>query len=115
MSDAVCAARYRPKHRWPLECRSVCANCRARDTAFYVGLAALIITGCAWLGVAQHPIAFPLDDAYITLHNAQVLWSGSDRNYPGVPALMGATSPVHLALVAGLMLVFDPLVASFVA
>ncbi len=82
---------------------------------FYLGLTALIIAGCAWLGLAQHPIAFPFDDSYITLHNAQVLLSGTDRNYPGIPALMGATSPVHLVLVAALMLAFDPLVASFVA
>lgn len=43
---------------------------------------------------------FPLDDAYITLHNAQVLRSGHDPNYLGIPALVGATSGVHLALTA---------------
>ncbi len=43
---------------------------------------------------------FPLDDAYITLHNAQILRSGHDPNYLGIPALIGATSGVHLVLVA---------------
>ena len=44
--------------------------------------------------------AFPLDDAYITLHNARVLLTGSDPYY-GTSPLTGATSGVHLALVAG--------------
>ncbi len=43
---------------------------------------------------------FPVDDAYITLHNAQVLLSGHDPSFPGASALTGATSSVHLALVA---------------
>ena len=43
---------------------------------------------------------FPLDDAYITMHNAQVLRTGHDPNYLGVPALIGATSSVHLVLAA---------------
>jgi hypothetical protein len=41
---------------------------------------------------------FPNDDAYIALHNAQVLWTGHDAAYRGVPALVGATSGAHLAL-----------------
>ncbi|HEX5454257.1 MAG TPA: hypothetical protein VFX06_10730 [Stellaceae bacterium] len=41
---------------------------------------------------------FPNDDAYIALHNAQVLWAGHDSAYVGVPALFGETSGAHLAL-----------------
>jgi len=41
---------------------------------------------------------FPTDDAFINLHNAQVLRDGYDASYAGVPALVGATSGVHLAL-----------------
>lgn len=41
---------------------------------------------------------FPTDDAFINLHNAQVLRIGHDDKYDGVPALVGATSGVHLAL-----------------
>ncbi|WP_298874109.1 hypothetical protein [uncultured Bradyrhizobium sp.] len=41
---------------------------------------------------------FPTDDAFINLHNAQVIHQGHDENYLGVPALVGATSGVHLAL-----------------
>ncbi len=43
----------------------------------------------------------PLDDAYITLHNAEVLFSGHDVSY-GASALSGATSLFHLALTAAL-------------
>lgn len=57
---------------------------------------------------------FPLDDAYITLHSAGVLWAGHDPNYD-VPALVGITSPVHLALVAALMAVLPPVSAAEVA
>jgi hypothetical protein len=42
--------------------------------------------------------AFPGDDAYINLHNAQVLRRGFDGAYGGVPALVGATNGVHLVL-----------------
>lgn len=41
---------------------------------------------------------FPNDDAYIALHNAQVLWAGRDSAYLGTPALVGATSGAQLAL-----------------
>jgi hypothetical protein len=41
---------------------------------------------------------FPNDDAYIALHNAQVLWAGRDSVYQGTPALFGATSGAQLAL-----------------
>lgn len=49
--------------------------------------------------IAPHPLFFPLDDAYITIHNADVLLSGVDPNY-GVSPLTGATSLIHLLLVA---------------
>lgn len=47
--------------------------------------------------------AYPLDDAYITLHNARALidHGGQDPVYGGA-ALTGATSLVHLAAVAAL-------------
>jgi hypothetical protein len=47
---------------------------------------------------------FPVDDAYITLHNARVLLGTPDANF-GVPALVGATSTLHVVLVALLGLV----------
>ncbi len=50
--------------------------------------------------------AFPTDDAFINLHNTQVLRLGRDGKYDGVPALVGATSGVHLAL----LLALEPLV-----
>jgi hypothetical protein len=48
---------------------------------------------------------FILDDAYITLHNARSLLEGHDPSY-GVSALVGATSAVHLLLVAAIGLIF---------
>ena len=51
--------------------------------------------------VYGHPV-LPLDDAYITVHDAQALMlhGGHDPNYLGVSPLDGETSLVHLALVA---------------
>ena len=66
----------------------------------------------AWFGAS--PI-FPVDDAYITLHNAMALVKGADINYPGISALTGATSSIHLALVSFLMLFFPPLWALQIA
>ena len=43
-----------------------------------------------------------LDDAYIALHSARVTLSGHDPIF-GVPALVGATSPAYVALLAGLL------------
>ena len=65
------------------------------DAAVIVIYAAVNIA----LIASTNPYVYPIDDAYITLHNAQVLWSGVDPNY-NVPALVGATSLVHLFLVA---------------
>ncbi|MBA4013904.1 MAG: hypothetical protein C0481_18745 [Phenylobacterium sp.] len=53
--------------------------------------------------IAANGAVFPLDDAYITLHNARALLSGQDENY-GVSPLIGATSPIHLALTAAALL-----------
>lgn len=50
--------------------------------------------------------SFPLDDAYITLHNARVLLAGGiDPTYAGATALTGTTSAVHVALLAMLGLI----------
>jgi hypothetical protein len=51
---------------------------------------------------ARHHL-FDLDDPYITLHSARVLLSGHDPNYDGTPPLVGATSPIELALVTLLL------------
>ncbi|KYG98521.1 hypothetical protein [Bradyrhizobium sp. DOA1] len=52
--------------------------------------------------------AFPTDDAFINLHNAQVLRLGRDERYEGVPALVGATSGVHLAMLLALEQLVHP-------
>jgi hypothetical protein len=59
--------------------------------------------------------AFPLDDGYITLHSAQSLHAGFDRNYPGVSPLYGATSAPFLGLVYLLLFPLPPLIALDVA
>jgi hypothetical protein len=53
---------------------------------------------------------FPVDDAYISLHNAEVLVSaGPDTEFVGTPALVGSTSAVHVALIAVFLSVMPPL------
>jgi hypothetical protein len=60
---------------------------------------------------------FPLDDAYITLHNARVLLTGGlDPVYSGSTALTGATSAAHLGLIAATGLVLPlPLASKLVS
>ena len=76
-------------------------------------LAAALLVLLAWMGYEwTFPVpVFPVDDAYIVIHNAQTLLSGSDPNYAGSSPLTGTTSLVHLALVSGLMLFLGPLAA----
>lgn len=75
--------------------------------------AALVLLGAGWLAAPGGTgFLFPLDDAYIVLHNARVLLSGgADPNYVGIDPLVGSTSPVHLALVSAFGL-FLPLVSA---
>src|SRR5258708_7718132 len=85
-----------------------------RERRLHVAVAlAFIALAVAWVIAIGRP-DFPLDDAYITLHNARVVLEGSDPSY-AVPALEGATSSVHLAVLAGLGLVLDLRWASAVA
>lgn len=79
---------------------------RAPEFGAYWRLSLIVAVAFAvWAAVIGRP-DFPLDDAYITLHNARVLLHGYDQSY-GVSALTGATSPVHLLIVAALGVVFD--------
>ncbi|SET72851.1 hypothetical protein [Oceanicella actignis] len=75
-----------------------------RDGAFAAAGAiflALTAAAAAWHLRRLGAPAWPLDDAYITLHNARALIEG-DPSFPGVPALFGATSLLHtLAVAAG--------------
>ena len=58
------------------------------------------------------PKSIPLDDAYITLHNARVLLSGQPDPVYGASYLAGATSLFHLAIVAAVTSVANPLYGS---
>ena len=78
------------------------------DRLLYASVTLLVLLAGLLHRVLFGPPVFPVDDAYITLHNAQVLHWGHDPNYPGTPALAGATSAVHLALVALLLFVLSP-------
>jgi hypothetical protein len=67
----------------------------------YAGPAICVLAALVAFAVAHRVIGgplFPNDDAFINLHNAQVLWLGHDDAYRDVPALVGATSGAHLAL-----------------
>jgi hypothetical protein len=59
------------------------------------------------LAYAVVPAASALDDAYISLHSARVLLQGRDPAY-GTAALVGATSPPYVALLAGLLALHLP-------
>ncbi len=78
------------------------------DSLPYLAAAFFVLLGwIAYTRTFSVPV-FPLDDAYIVIHNAQVLISGSDPNYAGSSPLSGTTSEVHLALVSGLMRFLHP-------
>src|SRR3990172_2963562 len=82
---------------------------------FYVLLFLLLLTGLI-LHVRSTEYPFlPVDDAYTTLHSAEVMRAGEDRNFGTTPPLNGATSAPHVLLVAGLLSFFPPAWASFAA
>ncbi|HSV81735.1 MAG TPA: hypothetical protein VLK85_21280 [Ramlibacter sp.] len=85
---------------------SAAFNLRGLAPDPYLLLPAVLVL-LAWLAlhlVQRGTPVFPADDAYLTLHNAQVLLGQRDGNF-AVPALVGATSTVHVVLVALLGLV----------
>ena len=77
--------------------------------AYYLPPALLMAAAMLFHVCTVRTPVFPVDDAYITLHNAQVLHWGHDPNFGNTPALAGATSPAHLAMVALLMFLLPPL------
>lgn len=74
-----------------------------QDRLIQVGAVSAALAGAIAV-LATGPV-FPLDDAYITLHNARVLLAGGVDEVYGVPPLVGATSPIHLALTALALLI----------
>ena len=85
------------------------------DRTLYAAVTFLVLLAALLHRILLGSPVFPVDDAYITLHNAQVLHWGHDPNFAGTPALAGATSAVHLALVALLMFALSPPVALWAA
>jgi hypothetical protein len=86
-----------------------------KQTTLYCVTSAVLLSLYSIMLITTKPFFFPLDDAYIILHNATVLLTGVDHNYIGTPALVGTTSPVHLALTAFLMKMvsFSPAITLF--
>ena len=74
---------------------------RGRTYAFAT---ALVVVLAVAHRIGLGPPIFPVDDAYITLHNAEALLAGGDPDFPGASPSTGATSLVHLALTALLSL-----------
>jgi hypothetical protein len=72
-------------------------------------LAMLCVLTCAYV-LAQDPAepVFPVDDAYITQHNALALLRGTDRQFPESTPLHGATSLLHTLLVAAFAIPLSP-------
>jgi hypothetical protein len=79
----------------------------------YVAGAAAAVLLAAVLWWINAPWAFPLDDAYITMHNAAAFAAGRDVNYGGSP-LLGASSLAHLLAVALAQQVAPPVIGQFV-
>jgi hypothetical protein len=94
---------------WPLNRALVDIGWGAR---LLVTLAVVVLSVLAARAPSE-PI-FPVDDSYITIHNAVALLSGRDRNFDS-SALHGATSPLHTGLVALLAVVLTPDWASYAA
>lgn len=69
-------------------------------TLAYWIVSAFVALCCLAVTLYYKQPVFPLDDAYITLHNASLFWGGVDPNYGNVSPLTGATSVVHLVLVS---------------
>jgi len=69
------------------------------DLRTYVLASVFVAIASIWYSSVCGKPVFPVDDAYITLHNAQVLLWGHDPCFPGISALVGATSAVHLVVV----------------
>lgn len=86
-------------------------SARERRVAYAVALAA--VAAAAVVHYRGEGTSLPVDDAYITLHNAAVLRRGVDPEL-GVPAMVGATSPVHTVLLALLGVVFRGELAGWV-
>jgi len=81
---------------------------RSRRLTYVVACVLLALT-CAVHATTLGPV-FPVDDAYISLHNAMAFVDG-EKNYVGVSPFAGATSTVHLVLIAALLSVAKPPVA----
>jgi hypothetical protein len=79
------------------------AGARRRRNELLGWLGVVVAVALVHARMGGTPI-FPVDDAYITLHNVRVLLAGSDPNFPGISPFSGATSPVHLLFVAALAL-----------
>lgn len=75
-----------------------------------LGVTCLLVTHAL---VLKTPV-WPLDDGYITAHNAEVLRSGRDAVYTHVSPLSGATSLVHLALITILSFLLPTLWSQYV-
>jgi hypothetical protein len=91
------------------------ANRTRRGLSPYAIVAVFVLAACVAHAIWMRTPVFPVDDAYITIHNAQVLDGMPERNFPGTPALTGSTSAIHTALVAALMSVATPLWAGMIA
>jgi hypothetical protein len=72
---------------------------------FRTPIAIALLAGLAAAAIAVASPLFPVDDAYITMHNARALLGGGPDPVYGGTAVVGATSLVHLALLAALGLV----------
>jgi hypothetical protein len=80
----------------------------SEELVLYASLGLFLVFFGVFL-IRQGSPVFPVDDAYISLHSAQVLLTGFDKNFQGSPALVGVTSVIHVTLTALFMHLLQPL------
>jgi hypothetical protein len=78
----------------------------------YVITLVVVIFLCALHALWCRTPVFPVDDAYITIHNAQVFAGAPEQSFLGTPALAGSTSVVHGLIVSAFAIVLSPLWAA---
>jgi len=70
----------------------------SQERSFYLITVALLVVIWGLCLVLLGAPVFPLDDAYINIHNSNVLLGRPSADYAGVPFLTGTTSAPHLIL-----------------
>ncbi|WP_263416051.1 hypothetical protein [Terriglobus albidus] len=112
MSGPVPGTVETPESGWAKPAERITPEIFGSESAAIAGIVFLAV---AVIRMVRPTPTFPLDDAFITLHSAQVLHSGFDPNFPGMHPLYGITCAPFLGLVYLLLFFLKPLAALDIA